>query len=64
MVNRFHATFLADLDTATLEAVEAGDTISGSVRFHVRSNQGERSGGRAVCSAGLVRLNNTLAGRT
>jgi len=30
MVNRFHATFLTDLDVATIEAVEAGDSIAGS----------------------------------
>jgi len=30
MVNRFHATFLTDVDTATIEAVEAGDAIAGS----------------------------------
>jgi alkylhydroperoxidase family enzyme len=30
MVNRFHATFQTDLDTATLEEAEAGDAIAGS----------------------------------
>ena len=30
MVNRFHATFLTDLDADTLAAVEAGDAIAGA----------------------------------
>lgn len=30
MVNRFHATFLTDLDAETLAAVEAGDRIAGA----------------------------------
>lgn len=30
MVNRFHATFLTDVDTATIEAAEAGDVMAGS----------------------------------
>jgi alkylhydroperoxidase family enzyme len=29
MVNRFHATFLTDVDQATVEEVEAGDAIAG-----------------------------------
>lgn len=29
MVNRFHATFLTDVDAATLAEVEAGDAIAG-----------------------------------
>ena len=29
MVNRFHATFQTDIDTATIAAVEAGDAIAG-----------------------------------
>jgi len=30
MVNRFHATFLTDLDEETLAAVEAGDAAAGA----------------------------------
>lgn len=30
LVNRFHATFLTDVDESTLEAVEAGDAIAGA----------------------------------
>jgi hypothetical protein len=30
MVNRFHATFLTDLDAETLAAVEAGDATAGA----------------------------------
>ncbi len=30
LVNRFHATFLTDVDESTLEAVEAGDTQAGA----------------------------------
>ena len=30
MVNRFHATFLTDLDEATTAEVEAGDRLAGS----------------------------------
>lgn len=30
MVNRFHATFLTDLDAETVAAVEAGDRIAGA----------------------------------
>lgn len=30
MVNRFHATFLTDLDAATTAEVEAGDRVAGS----------------------------------
>jgi alkylhydroperoxidase family enzyme len=30
MVNRFHATFLTDLDEQTIAEVEAGDRIAGS----------------------------------
>ena len=29
MVNRFHATFLTDVDAATLAEVEAGDAVAG-----------------------------------
>jgi alkylhydroperoxidase family enzyme len=29
MVNRFHATFLTDVDAATMQEVEAGDAIAG-----------------------------------
>jgi alkylhydroperoxidase family enzyme len=29
MVNRFHATFLTDVDAATIAEVEAGDAIAG-----------------------------------
>ncbi|MBS0643332.1 MAG: hypothetical protein U1E70_28900 [Acetobacteraceae bacterium] len=29
MVNRFHATFLTDVDQATIDEVEAGDAIAG-----------------------------------
>ena len=30
MVNRFHATFLTDVDAETIAEVEAGDTLAGS----------------------------------
>ena len=30
MVNRFHATFLTDLDESTITAVEAGDAAAGA----------------------------------
>ena len=30
LVNRFHATFLTDVDESTLEAVETGDQLAGS----------------------------------
>lgn len=30
MVNRFHATFLTDVDAATIEAAEAGDAAASS----------------------------------
>ena len=30
MVNRFHATFLTDLDESTIAAVEAGDAAAGA----------------------------------
>lgn len=30
LVNRFHATFLSDVDDTTLEAVEAGDAQAGA----------------------------------
>jgi hypothetical protein len=30
MVNRFHATFLTDLDEETIAAVEAGDAVAGA----------------------------------
>jgi hypothetical protein len=29
MVNRFHATFLTDVDQATIAEVEAGDAVAG-----------------------------------
>jgi hypothetical protein len=29
-VNRFHATFLSDVEQSTLDAVEAGDAVAGA----------------------------------
>jgi alkylhydroperoxidase family enzyme len=41
MVNRFHATFLTDLDEATVEAVEAGDVAAGSCPLERPARPGE-----------------------
>lgn len=41
MVNRFHATFLTDLDETTLAAAEAGDAVAGACPIPRPSRPGE-----------------------